>query len=91
MISIVAEKVRVPGSSGDFASQMYAEVSNEAAEVFATDLRSSDLPQQACPQHPTHTSTIVIKATGNDQMVKVEKRNFCCREFEKQINVSIKR
>lgn len=91
MISIVSEKVRVPGSSSDFASQMYAEVSNEAAEVFASELRGSDLPQQTCPQHPNHTSTVVIKATGNDKMVKVEKRNFCCREFEQQINVSVKR
>lgn len=91
MISILTEKVRVPGSSSDFAKQMYAEVSNDAAESFATDLQAGDLPHQTCPQHPDHTSTVVIKATGNDQLVRVEKRGFCCREFEQQIKVSVQR
>lgn len=91
MISIITETVRVPGSSSDFASQMYAEVSNDAAESWAADLQTSDLPSQACSQHPTHTSTVVIKATGNDQLVQVEKRNFCCRAFEQQIKVTVQR
>lgn len=91
MISIITEKVRVPGSSSDFASQMYAEVSNDAAESWTADLKAGDLPRQSCPQHPAHTSTVVIKATGNDQLVQVEKRNFCCREFEQQIKVTVQR
>ncbi len=91
MISIVTEKARVPGSSSDFAKQMYADVSNDAAESWANDLRAGDLPRQACTQHPNHTSTVAIIATGNDQLIRVEKRNFCCPAFEQQIKVSVQR
>lgn len=81
----------MPGSSSDFTKQMYADIYNDAAKSWTNDLRASDLSQQVCSQHPAHTSTVAIIATGNDQLIWVEKQKSCCSAFERQIKVSVQR
>jgi hypothetical protein len=93
MIRIQVDKVSVPSSSGikDFDKTMYAQASNAAAQGWADEMKKNGLEKKACPDHPNHSSTVVIRATGTKELMKVEKRNFCCCEFDKSITFTIKR
>jgi len=93
MIRIVTEKTRVPSSSSlsTLAKTIQAEAANAAAEGFAGELKKNGVGNKACENHPTHTNTIVIKALDTKEVLRVEKRGFCCREFENSIQITIKR
>jgi hypothetical protein len=94
MLSISTEKVRVPSSSNlsDFTKVIHAEAANAAVEQLAADLCRT-LGSRQCTQHPNHTSTVVLRALDRPggNLFDVQKRGFCCREFENTIQITVKR
>ncbi|MBH8571306.1 hypothetical protein KB206_20610 [Microvirga sp. STS02] len=94
MLSFTTEKVRVPSSSNfsGFAKVAHAEMANGAVEEIAADLRRT-MSNQRCEHHPNHTSTVVLRALDRPggNLFDVQKRGFCCREFENTIQVTVKR
>lgn len=93
MISIVVEKVRVPSSSSinDLAKVIQAQGANAIAEGFANELKKAGVDKKACTNHPRHTNTLVVRALDSKEALRVEKKNFCCREFESAVQINIKR
>lgn len=93
MIKILVEKTRVPSSSSisDLAKVITAEAANAGAEGFANEMKKHGLEKKKCESHPNHTSTVVVRALDTKELMRVEKRNFCCRDFENSVQITIKR
>ena len=94
MIKIQAEKVRVPsnGSISDLAKNAYLIAANGAVDSFVAQLKKEGIEKKACDKHPNHTSTVILRAVGTKaELFKVEKRGFCCPDFEKAINITVKK
>jgi hypothetical protein len=83
MIKIIVEQARVPSSTSikDFAKVISAQAANAAAEGFANEMKKHGLEKKQCEAHPNHTSTVVVKALDTKELMRVEKRNFCCRDL----------
>lgn len=85
MVKIVVEKVRVPSGFEGITQEMV----NIAAQGLADVMKENGLERKTCPTHPTHTSTVVVKAIDSArESLWVEKRGFCCQEFENSIQVN---
>jgi hypothetical protein len=88
MIRVIVEKVNVASGFAGVTQTMV----NVAAEGLADVMRKNGLEKKQCSNHPLHTSTIVVKALDNQrESLRVEKRSFCCQEFQDSIQIEIKR
>jgi hypothetical protein len=68
---------------GKLADQISATVLNQAAEAYATELRTL-FGGMVCNLHPRINQQIIITADRSRKMI-IEKANFCCDRFEDSI------
>ena len=76
----------------DIAEDLKISTANQIVEDLAKSLKK-DLKEASCDDHPNHVSIVEIESTPFNKtgLFQVNKRNFCCKEFEQSIRINIKR
>ncbi len=91
MINVKSELMYVPSGTvplSDMVNQLKKEVWNNAAKEFALSVQK-EVRNAKCEDHPSSNPVVIIKAEVDG--IQVIKRSFCCKKFEDQIQITVKK